>query len=323
MSHAADTMGDFGVKPILPDNQIDKAIGYFDLLVTPSQEQTIGVTISNSADNARRFDLSINPAVTSDGGTIDYGQEKPRLDETLPFDVRDVLLLSEKEIEVPAKSSVDVPIQVKVPASSFAGRVLAGIHVSPKTDDPDTADKKEGTQIKNRIAYNLAVVLQESRDAVEPDLKLLSEDVSAVNAKPAVQLLFQNPAPTIISKLVFTSKISYEGQPYIDNTSNEFLVAPNSNFHLNLDLAGDKAKAGEYQADISAKSGDGHEWHFTQKFTIAKEKAEEVNKNSVFAVEEKAFPWMNVVLITLALILIVFLVIFWLHRKKKKEDTLK
>ena len=54
-------------------------------------------------------------------------------------------------------------------------------------------------QIKNRIAYNLAVVLQESQETIEPDLKLLSGDLNEVNAKPTVQLRFQNPQPTIIS----------------------------------------------------------------------------------------------------------------------------
>ncbi|MFP9039076.1 WxL protein peptidoglycan domain-containing protein, partial [Enterococcus faecalis] len=81
---------------------IDKAIGYFDLLVAPEQNQILEVIISNSSDEERTFEVSANPAVTSDGGTIDYSQKKPTLDETLPFDVRDVLLIAKKEINVSA-----------------------------------------------------------------------------------------------------------------------------------------------------------------------------------------------------------------------------
>ncbi|MBM7711562.1 DUF916 and DUF3324 domain-containing protein [Enterococcus xiangfangensis] len=319
ISHAADASGDFGVKPVFPENQLDKAIGYFDLLVTPEQEQTLEVTLTNSADKERAFEVSINPAVTSDGGTIDYGQEKPRLDESLPFDVREVLTIEKKEYTVAVKSEITIPIKAKIPAEAFTGRVLAGIHVTPKEEEGKNSSKKDGVQIKNRIAYNLAVVLQESQDAVTPDLKLLSGDVVAVNASPTVQLFFQNPKPTIINKLIFTSKIYYEDQLYIENTSNEFLVAPSSNFHLNLDLDGGRAKAGNYRAEIVAKSGEDYEWHFTQKFTIKEEEAKKVNENSIFAVEEKSFPWIYIILAVIALLLLIILIVYLKRRKKDEE----
>lgn len=76
ISKAEDSAGDFGIKPVFPENQIDKAIGYFDLLVAPEQNQTLEVIISNSSDEERTFEVSVNPAVTSDGGTIDYSQKK-------------------------------------------------------------------------------------------------------------------------------------------------------------------------------------------------------------------------------------------------------
>ncbi len=319
ISHAADASGDFGVKPVFPENQLDKAIGYFDLLVTPKQEQTVAIELTNSAEKARTFEVSINPAVTSDGGTIDYGQEKPRLDESLPFDVREVVTIEKKEYEVAGKATITVPIKIKIPTDEFKGRVLAGIHVIPKEENEEKSSDENGVQIKNRIAYNLAIVLQESKEKIEPDLKLLSGDLVAVNASPTVQLFFQNPQPTIISSLIFTSKIYYEDQLYIENTSNEFLVAPSSNFHLNLDLAGDRAKPGKYRADIVAKSGE-YEWHFTQNFTIKKSEAEEVNKNSVFAVKEKSFPWLYILLIVLAVLLFILLFIVWKKRKGKESE---
>ncbi|MDT2595667.1 DUF916 and DUF3324 domain-containing protein [Enterococcus dongliensis] len=317
-SHAADTPGDFGLKPVFPENQLDKAIGYFDLLVTPKQEQTIEVTLTNAADKERVFEVSVNPAVTSDGGTIDYGQEKPRLDKTLPFDIRKAITLNQTEYTVAAKSEITIPITLTIPAEPFVGRVLGGIHVIPKEEEEKKSAKETGVQIKNRIAYNLAIVLQEKQEPVNPDLKLLSGDLVAVNASPTVQLFFQNPQPTIISNLIFTSKIYYEDQLYIENTSNKFLVAPNSNFHLNLDLAGERAKPGNYRADIVAKSGEEHEWHFTQNFTIKKEEAQKVNNNSVFAVEEKSFPWIYIILGVIAVLLLIVLLVF-LKRRKKEE----
>ena len=46
----------------------------------------------------------------------------------------------------------------------------------------------------------------------------------------------------------------------------------NSNFHLNLDLAGDKAKAGDYRAEIIAKSGATMNGDLHKTFTIKKKK---------------------------------------------------
>lgn len=40
----------FGIKAILPDNQIDKASSFFDLRMKPSEEQTVEVEVTNVID---------------------------------------------------------------------------------------------------------------------------------------------------------------------------------------------------------------------------------------------------------------------------------
>ncbi|WP_235836382.1 DUF916 and DUF3324 domain-containing protein [Enterococcus timonensis] len=320
---AEENVANFGVKPILPDNQMENIGGYFDLIVTPDLEQTLQIEISNSSDEDRVFEVQINPAMTSDGGTIDYSQTEPRLDDSLPFDIRQFLTVTQNEIEIPAHQSIVVPVKLVIPTEKFSGRVLAGIHVLPKDISTTNSKDENSLEINNRFAYNIAVSLREELTIIEPDLKLLEGQVSAVNASPAVQFLFQNPMGTIIPNLVFTSTVYYDDQLYIDNTSKEFLVAPNSNFHLNLDLAGDKAKAGDYHAEIVAKSGDQYEWHFTYDFSIAKKQADEVNESSIFAVKDNHFPWLTLLLVVAIVILLflIFFLIFWKRRKKEEDEV--
>lgn len=319
--HAAEeSPGDFGVKAELPDNQIDKNISYFDLLVTPGQEQTINVVVHNSAAQERTFDVNVNPAVTSDGGTIDYGQKNTKLDKTVPFDVRKAVTVDNNEVTVGANTEAKVPITIKVPNKTFKGRVLAGVNVSPKeADTTKTSSSGNSVSIKNKIGYNLAIVLQQSKDPVTPDLKLLSAKVASVNSFPNIQLHFQNPTATIISNLVFSTKVYYKDKLFIKNTSNPYLVAPNSNFHLNLGLDKQAAQAGDYTAKVTAKDKAGHEWTFDQDFTVKKQKAEAVNKDSVVKPQQNN-NWLIIGLLIIVVIALGVIIFLLLKRKKKEED---
>ncbi|MFD1465176.1 DUF916 and DUF3324 domain-containing protein [Lapidilactobacillus mulanensis] len=317
-TEAAENPGNFSVTPIYPKNQQDESLGYFDLLVAPGQKQTLNVRLTNPSTTARTFEVYINPAVTSDGGTIDYNQRSVKLDPTIPFDVRKVLTLAQHDYKLAAKSSVVIPIQVALPADQFAGRVLAGITVNEKKTS--TTDENEGAiQVKNKIAYNIAVVLQESTAAITPDLKLVSGDLAAVNAKTTVQLKFQNPTPTIINHLIFTTKIKRNDKVYVKSTTNEYLVAPNSNFHLNLDLAGDHAQPGDYVAEIVARSGTKYEWKFKYEFTVNQDQANKVNQGSIFVTKDKQTPWWLYLLIALVIVLL-FWIFFLLFKRRRKDD---
>lgn len=184
-----------------------------------------------------------------------------------------------------------------MPNLTFAGRVLGGIHVT-KDSDSDSETKKDGVTIKNKIAYNIAIVLQQSTDKVAPDLKLLSGKPALINGYTNIQLHFQNPKATIIPDLIFTTKIYRDGKLYLENTSKKFLVAPNTNFHLNLDLDGDRIQPGSYKAD-------------------------EVNKNAIFKTKETDW-WKIISLIAIGLLVILFIIffiIFFKRRKKKDEEN--
>ncbi|MFD1398886.1 DUF916 and DUF3324 domain-containing protein [Lacticaseibacillus suilingensis] len=320
--HAQDNPGDFGVKAILPSNQIDPAITYFDLLVKPGQTQTVSFAVSNAAKKTRKFALSVNPAVTSDGGTIDYSQAHPTLDPTLPFDPRAVMQLDQNSVTLKAGETQTIALRLKLPAKAFQGQVLAGIHVEPIAAKPQAKAGKAGARIINRYAYNVAIVLQENRAAVPPMLKLRGGKIAPVNSRPTVQLRFQNPAPTIIGDLVFKTKLYKNGKPFMTDHSNAYLVAPNSHFNLNLALDNHRATAGRYQAVIHATAKGGHKWSFTQSFTVSPTQASQVNRRSVFIEQPAAFGPMAIVLaVLLVLALFVIILLLWRNRRKQTGGT--
>ena len=318
---ADENPGDFGVKAILPRNQIDPAISYFDLLEKPGGNQKLTFTVTNATKKRRTFDVNVNPAVTSDGGTIDYSQQQPDLDASLPFDPRQIMQLDRTSVSLNAGETKQFAIQLKVPPKPFFGKVLAGIHVQPRTAQPKTALKKAkpGARIINRYAYNLAIVLQESQASVTPDLKLLAVNTYAVNAHPTVQLRFQNPTPTIIGELVFNTKLYQNGKLMLTDRSNPYLVAPNTHFHLNLALGDQRATAGHYRVVIHAKAKGGHKWTFARSFTVSQKRADRVNHHSVFTKPERSFGQLAIVLAVL-LVLALLVIILLLARKPQNKS---
>lgn len=283
--HADDNPGEFSVKAIIPDNQVDQNVTYFDLLVTPNQEETIEFEVQNLANKDRTFDINVNPAITSDGGTIDYSQSNAKLDKTIPLDVRKYLKLDQTKVNIKANSTVRIPIKMSLPSKQFDGRVLAGVNVAPEDNESSSSSSlnksNTGTTIENRLAYTLAIVLQQNTNKVDPKLNLVSASGKAYNSKPYVTMNFQNPSGTIINNLKFSTKLYKDGKLYIKNDSNPFLVAPNTNFNLRLDLNGHTLEAGKYSAEVTAKDSE-HTWKFKKSFTISDSQAKDVNQNTVY-----------------------------------------
>ena len=92
---------------------------------------------------------------------------------------------------------------------------------------------------------------------------------------------------------------------------------------MNLDLAGDKSKSRRLPRRNHSKSGDSNEWRFTQKLYDQKEKAQKVNENSVFAVQEQSFPWLLCRIVAAVLVLWLIFAVFVgpqeKHRKRRKQ----
>lgn len=315
---SADTVGEYTVSPVKPVNQIGEDNGYFNLLLQPNQKTTIYADLVNSSKQAAKFKVNVNPAITSDGGAIDYSKNNVKLDKTIPFDSRNYIKLEQTEYSVPANGKIRIPISVTMPNQKFDGRVLSGLYVEKITKSNNTDSSTGKTTIGTKVAYTIAIVLQQNTNKVIPDLNYLKAGPATVNSLAVIQMKFRNPTATIIPNLIFTTKVKRDGKKYINNTSNQYQVAPNTNFHVNLGLDGQRVLPGKYTVDIVAKSGPFYKWHFKGSFTVSQEEADEVNKNSVFPQEKGINIWL-IIAIILAIILIGFIIYLLIMRKKNKD----
>ena len=66
----------FSVNTVIPDNQIDKAKTYFNLNMSPNQQQDITTTLKNDTKKDVTINVAVNSAKTNANGVIDYGKNK-------------------------------------------------------------------------------------------------------------------------------------------------------------------------------------------------------------------------------------------------------
>ncbi|EOH63151.1 WxL protein peptidoglycan domain-containing protein [Enterococcus mundtii] len=56
----------FHIKAIIPENQADKKLTYFDLQLEPGQKQTIKFLIENTSNEESTYQVAVNQAYTND-----------------------------------------------------------------------------------------------------------------------------------------------------------------------------------------------------------------------------------------------------------------
>lgn len=309
---AAEESGQFTLTPQLPSNQNSKTSGYFDLLVKPGQTQTLMVRLTNSSNQSNKYQVWANPALTSDNGAIDYSQRHRNADSSAPLAFRQVATLAKHRYTVKANSSVSIPLTLKLPDKKFQGRVLGAINVV-QVGKGTTSSTSGNTVIRNKVGYSLAVVLQQNYATVAPELTGGKARPKAVNHWPVIQLTFHNPVATIIPKLTLKTRVTRQNKTYLTHTSTDYQVAPNTSFHLNLDLNGQALQPGRYTVDTTATSGKFFKRHFRSHFTVTRSQAAEINHNTVVKASGPNY-WMIAAIVAMILVLI-FAVLWWRSRR--------
>lgn len=307
---ASENTVDYSISANLPENQREGNSTYFDLLVTPGQEQELSVTIFNSSEEEQTFILEANTAITNNNGIIDYTQVDKKPDSSLTHNFSE-LVTHDKTITVGPKANKAAVFKLKVPEKPFDGMLLGGFHV--RQEAPENVDG----QINNTYSYALGVVLRENEQRITPDLKLNKVTPDLINYRPQVSVNLQNIQPINIKELSVKADIRKKGQEQIVKSAEKqsISMAPNSNFDYAISWEDQALEAGEYELMLSAADQEGNAWEFKESFTITKKAAEEVNKSALglSSSEEKS----NLLWIVLLGVAAVILLGLYLMRRQR------
>jgi len=272
---------EFSVSAVLPENQRRNGSAFFDLLVHPGQKQDLIVEIRNTSSTEIVVLVETITASTSRNGQINY-TASGEMDDSLEFSFSDMVAMPQSYYDIPAESTIQVPISLTVPDAPFAGAILGSIRVLREA----TQEEKDAAgAIVNQYAHVTAVRLVQSENAedIQADFALGEINVELVNYRASIIANVSNTQPIIIKGATASAVIYPKGsdQAIFESSIESLDFAPNSVFPYSfVDREGYGIDAGDYTAVISIGYG-GRDWSFKQDFTIEPKAADAVNEGAV------------------------------------------
>ncbi|WP_413518165.1 DUF916 and DUF3324 domain-containing protein [Carnobacterium maltaromaticum] len=305
----------YSVEAELPNNQI-KEVSYFYLSMTPAQEQTVYIRLSNHSNQEIKFNLTANTARTNSNGTIDYTDPASKQDPSLIHSFSELVSI-EPNLTVPAHETKKIPVVIKMPKELFKGVILGGIHIQQLTKESDE-NSKANLQIKNQFAHVIGMALTESNELVQPNLNMHEIKQTVRDEHPIVTANIQNNQAMYLEELeIETGIYSADNQLVTQKTTqNELKMAPNSNFDFMIPLNNQPLEPGEYKLIADAKSPN-QKWHFEKKFKVLKNQKKAADSASWSKkTKSTSLNYLWVVLVILFLVYFAFI----LGRQTKKNS---
>lgn len=301
----------FNVQANLPENQLNKEISYYDLRMQPGQQQELTITISNTSGEPQTYEVNMNQAYTNKNGFIDYERNDVKPDESQQYDLSDIATY-DSEITVAAQTSIDFPIQLRMPEAAFDGEILGGIQVLKKTE------AVEG-EIVNRYGYIIGLRLTETDTPVQRTLELKSIQAEQAFGSTGIVVKIQNPIMEGIGHLRYNVVIKDDQGKLVreKNYDNDMSIAPNSTYDFAIDWDDEPLEVGSYTLQLAISDAKDNQWDFTEDFEISAQEAKKVNQ-SLIPLEPPADgpSWLFILLGVLSGVVVSFL---YLDLKRKKR----
>lgn len=314
----ADSDIGFYVKALLPANQTDRKLSYFDLKMEPHQSQTLEVEVVNR--NAAPIEVSVAAvsASTTTGGVLDYRTLDVR-DETLKISFEDIAVVREKVVKVPGGGSAKAKVDIQMPGQSYDGVILGGVlleKIPPERTLPESG--AQGPDIRNVYGYAVAAVLRETNAKVGPDFEVVAVTPATVDNQVAAVHCIRNRNAAVVKDMALNAVIYREGseQPVAKLARDGIDMAPNSVMDLAVFPGEGKLPAGLYTSVLELRHG-GRKWEFTLTFELDKNEARilaaEVVRQNVYKIP----PWVIALLCVLAAAALVMAVLLARNRRNK------
>lgn len=183
----------YSVRAIIPENQINKDLTYFDLLVKPGAKQTLELEITSSSKEPINLEIEPNIATTNQNGELEYSVVPEKNDETLIYPITD-LLSGKQSITLAPKEKKVISFNLKVPKEAFEGKLVGAFNISEAEEDQiKKNEQKSDVQISNIMSLGLGIQLRESEEPVKPDLRMNQVRANLFNYRTAITANLQNP----------------------------------------------------------------------------------------------------------------------------------
>ncbi|MBL1229909.1 DUF916 and DUF3324 domain-containing protein [Enterococcus sp. BWB1-3] len=318
-ANGASPLG-FTYKVIQPENQQNYEVGYFDLRMTPGQQQTVEIQLTNEGEEPLDIAVSLNGTKTNGNGVIEYGPSPIDNDKSLKYDFSD-LVKAPETVTVPGKSMVPLQLEITMPEATYDGVISGGIQLK-KVVDEEARKKQSG--VINEYAFMVGMILTETDTVVEPNLELNEVYAGLSNYRNSIFVNFSNVEAAYLENLTMEVQIMTKDSDTVlyDTKKANMRVAPNSMVDFAVSMNGEKMVPGEYRAKVVGTSGE-RKWEWEEGFTITDEDADKYNKQDVELTQEEGINWLLVGGIAGGMLIIAVIIFFIVHIIRKQKETKK
>lgn len=312
----------FGISPVIPENQRDQSESYFDLNVLNQKKQILELKVANRTEKVVTIETDLKRATTNVNGIVEYGENENNTDESLKINIEDIVTVLDKEKVLEPNSEDVIRIEIKAINPEFPGVLASGLTFKEKPNEGEEEQQEEqGLAIKNEYAYVVALLLQGNvlQKDITSELLLNSVQPDQLNYRNVIVANLQNPLPKYLNKIKIDGQVTKKGktESLYSIKKENLQFAPNSNVDFPIPLEGDKLKAGVYELTLDVVSDSG-KWHFKKEFTVTAEKAKALNKQDVSIEEDNN--WLYLVIIVISLLLIILMIMLVVMRKKNSQQ---
>ncbi|WP_314062759.1 DUF916 and DUF3324 domain-containing protein [uncultured Vagococcus sp.] len=318
------------VKAILPDNQHDKNVSYYNLMMKAGATQEIELQLFNSSDEDAVAEVSLTAATTNDNGLIDYNLPDKEIDKSLLYPFNKIAS-TPKEVTIPAKKDVMTKVTIEMPVMEFDGMILGGINVKAKKVEAEEKSESGGMKIENEMSYAIGVVLQENENPVKTDMSLERVFASAVMGANTTKATLQNPTSAVMEDVSIEAKVYKKGNDTVlfETKKDGYRMAPNSSFDFGVGLGNKPYVTGDYVMKVTAtsdpkdpKNGEEQTWNLEKEFSVTAAEAKKLNDASAVELEKDYLMYIIIGSVS-AIVLIGGLTTLVVLRNKKKQAAIQ
>ncbi|MDB1552072.1 DUF916 and DUF3324 domain-containing protein [Latilactobacillus sakei] len=289
---AAQTQkADFEVQPILPDEQEDLSLNYFNMSLAQGQTKKIEMRIQNFTDHAITVHSDLRNSMTQVGGGVSFQANTKGLDPSLKVPFTKIAKLDKKSetIKLAAQETKILKMTVKMPEDRTNGMIYGDWHFI------EYLHKKGGqSSVGSNYAYSVGVALKGQHYKVYPELKYDKTEAMIYRRHAAMGIKIRNTQPMVINKVSAKAVVSKEGlfsSKHVYTTSNQS-VAPNSVLTLPISWDYEQLKPGKYTIDTVVHGQNLWNklpltWRFKKSFTIKADDVKTVNAQALKKLKNK------------------------------------
>jgi len=317
VSAAAQNEAGFYVSAMIPSNQIENGLSYFDLRMEPEQVQKLEVEIVNESDTQIKVKAEAVSASTNRNGIIDYKTPDIR-DKSLIYPFTSVAKVETPDIAIPPNSTKTAVITLIMPEKYYDGVILGGL-VFTRQDEVKTGD--EFVTVNNIFSYVIGVKLSETDTALSPNFEVTEIVPKVINYQPVFLHGVRNTEPVIIKGMnvdIYVKDLN--GKVHAQINKVDIDMAPNSVMPLRVEPIEGKIAPGKYISEIQIEY-NGETYSYGDEFYISGVSAKETNSSAVkvTSVTENDSTYIIMLGFILALFVIIVILLFLLVYKKKSN----